>query len=98
MPRPRCTPRIWRHDTKRDLVFAVVVFNKKEQPSGMFAYDPGKNMWLEVKPANAIPPHTSWMGWMQLCYDSHHDCLIDKVDEKFFAFRYESQSEAENVS
>lgn len=78
------------HDTKRDLVFAVAVFNKKEQPSGMFAYDPRKDTWMEVKPVSAIPPHTSWMGWMQLCYDSHHDCLIAKVDEKFFAFRYEA--------
>lgn len=35
-----------------------------------------------------IPPHKNWFGWMQLCYDSHHDCLIGKVNEKFFVFRY----------
>ena len=77
------------HDTRRDLFFAVAVFNKGEQPSGMFAYDPKKDAWGEVKPANAIPPHKSWMGWMQLCYDSHRDCLIAKQDDKFFAFRYD---------
>ncbi len=77
------------HDTNRDLFFTVAVFNKNEQPSGMFAYDPKKDVWSEVKPANEIPPHKSWMGWMQLCYDSHHDCLVGKVSDKFFAFRYD---------
>jgi hypothetical protein len=76
------------HDTKRDLFFAAAVFNKNEQPSGMFAYDPKTDKWSAVKPLNEIPPHKSWMGWLQLCYDSHHDCLIAKQDEKFFAFRY----------
>jgi hypothetical protein len=76
------------HDTHLDLFFAAAVFNKNEQPSGMFAYDPRKDAWSEVKTANAIPPHKSWMGWLQLCYDAHHDCLIAKQDEKFFAFRY----------
>ena len=77
------------HDTKRDLWFAVAVFNKNEQPSGMFAYDPKKDAWSEVKVAGAIPPHRAWMGWMQMCYDSHRDRLIGKVGDKFFAFRYE---------
>ena len=45
------------YDSKRKLFFAVAVFNKKEQPSGMFAYDPQKDTWREIKPANAIPPH-----------------------------------------
>ena len=76
-------------DSKHELFFAVAVFNKNEQPSGMFAYDPKKDAWSEIKPASAIPPHTSWFGWMQLCYDSHNDCLIGKVGDKFFAFRYE---------
>ena len=76
------------HDTKHDLFFAVAVFNKKEQPSGMFAYDPNKNAWRSVKTANPIPPHNNWFGWMKLCYDSHNDCLIGMVNEKFFAFRY----------
>ncbi len=87
-------------DRKRELFFAVAVFNKKQtkgeqspdegvQPSGMFAYDPKKDAWTEVKPANPIPPHNNWFGWMQLCYDVEHDCLIGKVNEKFFAFRYE---------
>ena len=79
------------HDAKHDLFFAVAVFNKNEQPSGMFAYDPKKDAWAEVKPANDIPPHRGWMGWMQLCYDSHHECLIGKVGDKFFAFRYEAR-------
>jgi N-acetylneuraminic acid mutarotase len=85
---------------KRELFFVVAVFNKKqtkgeqstdegEQPSGMFAYDPKKDAWTEVKPANPIPPHNNWFGWMQLCYDVEHDCLIGKVNEKFFAFHYE---------
>jgi hypothetical protein len=77
------------HDTKRDLFFAVAVFNKGEQKSGMFAYDPKKDKWREIHPANAIPPHRGWFGWMQLCYDSHNDCLIGKIGDKFYAFRYE---------
>ncbi|MDB5337445.1 MAG: hypothetical protein JWN70_3064 [Planctomycetaceae bacterium] len=79
------------YDSKRDLFFAVAVFNKGEQPSGMFAYDPANKTWLEVKTTNAIPPHNNWFGWMQMCYDSDHDCLICKVNEKFFAFRYEER-------
>jgi len=54
----------------------------------MFAYDPQKDAWQEIKPAGEIPAHRGWFGWMQLCYDAHHDCLIGKVDERFFAFRY----------
>jgi hypothetical protein len=76
------------YDSKRELFVAVAVFNKKEQPSGMFCYDPNKDAWHEIKPTNAIPPHNNWFGWMQLCYDSHHDCFIGKVNEKFYAFRY----------
>ena len=76
------------HDSKRDLFFCAAVFNKNEQPSGMFIYDPKKNAWSEVKPAGGIPPHTGWFGWTQLCYDAEHDCLIAKISEKFFAFRY----------
>jgi hypothetical protein len=68
---------------------AAVVFNDHEQPSGMFAYDPDKDAWHEVEPANPIPPHKSWFGWMQLCYDSQDECLIGKVRERFYAFRYE---------
>jgi hypothetical protein len=76
-------------DSKHELFFVVAVFNKQEQPSGMFAYDPHKNEWREIKVVGEIPPHRSWFGWMQLCYDSHHACLIGKVRDKFFAFRYE---------
>jgi hypothetical protein len=76
------------YDRKHALFVTVAVFTKKEQPSGMFGYDPKKNAWHEIKPANPIPPHNNWFGWMQLCYDSHHDCLIGKVNEKFYAFRY----------
>ena len=54
----------------------------------MFAYDPKKDAWHEIKPANAPPVYNSWFGWMQLCYDVHRDCLIAKVDDKFYAFRY----------
>jgi hypothetical protein len=75
-------------DSKRKLFVAVVVYDKKEQPSGMFAYDPKKNAWREIKPRNAIPPHRSWFGWMKLVYDSHNDCFIGMVRDKFYAFRY----------
>jgi hypothetical protein len=76
-------------DRKHELFFVAAVFNKNEQPSGMFAYDPKKDAWSEIKPANAIPPHNNWFGWMQMCYDAEHNCLICKVNDKFFAFRYE---------
>jgi hypothetical protein len=77
------------YDSKRQLFVAIADYNKREQPSGMFCYDPKKNAWHEIKPANPIPPHTSWFGWMQLCYDAHDDCFIGKIREKFYAFRYE---------
>lgn len=76
------------YDTKRELFFVVAVFTKGEQRSGMFAYDPKADAWREVEPANAIPPHNNWFGWMQLCYAPDHDCLIGKVNDQFFAFRY----------
>jgi hypothetical protein len=76
------------YDPKHELFFAVAVFDKGEQPSGMFCYDPKKDAWREVKPANAIPPHRNWFGWMQLCFDSQDDCLIGKVNDRFYAFRY----------
>jgi hypothetical protein len=76
------------YDAKHRLFFAVVVFNGGEQPSGMFAYDPQKDAWQDVRPENPIPPHDSWFGWMQLCYDAEHDCLIGKIRERFYAFRY----------
>jgi hypothetical protein len=78
-------------DSKRNLFFTVAVFEKGEQPSGMFAYDPKKDEWKEVKPRNPIPPHRGWMGWMQLCYDTEHDFLIAKVNDRFFAYRYEAE-------
>src|SRR5262249_33460976 len=43
------------YDGKRDLFLAVAVFNKGEQPSGMFAYDPRKDAWRQIKPVNDIP-------------------------------------------
>ncbi|MBI1918878.1 MAG: hypothetical protein HYS12_29665 [Planctomycetes bacterium] len=76
------------YDQKNGVFVTVAVFDKREQPSGMFAYDPNKDTWYEIKPANPIPPHKTWFGWMQLCYDSHHECLIGKVNEQFYAFRY----------
>jgi hypothetical protein len=76
------------YDSKRDAFTAVVVYDKGEQPSGMFAYDPKKDTWREIRHANAIPPHGNWFGWMQVCYDSRHDCVIGKVNDKFYAFRY----------
>src|SRR5262249_37998306 len=43
------------YDSKRDLFVAVADFNKKEQPSGVFCYDPKKGAWHEIKPTNPIP-------------------------------------------
>jgi squalene-hopene/tetraprenyl-beta-curcumene cyclase len=77
------------YDSRRQLFLAVAVFNKREQRSGMFCYDPRKDAWHEIEPANPIPPHKSWMGWMKLCYDSHHDCFIGMSADRFYAFRYE---------
>lgn len=77
------------YDSKRQLFVAVAVFNKEEQRSGMFCYDPAKDAWHEIKPANPIPPHKGWFGWMKICYDSHHDCFIGMIGDKLFAFRYE---------
>jgi hypothetical protein len=77
------------YDSKRKLFVAVAVFNKKEQRSGMFSYDPGKDAWHEIKPANPIPPYKGWFGWMKLCYDSRHDCFIGMIGDKLYAFRYE---------
>src|SRR5262249_18315613 len=76
------------HDSKRDLFVAVAVFDKGEQPSGMFVYDPTADSWRRIKPANDIPPHKSWFGWMKLCYDSHNDCFVGMIREKFYAFRH----------
>jgi hypothetical protein len=76
-------------DSRRHVFLTVAVFNKKEQPSGMFAYDPKKNAWSEIKPANPIPPHTSWHGWMKLCYAADHDCFIGTIRDRIYAFRYE---------
>jgi hypothetical protein len=76
------------YDSRQQLFLAVAVFNKGQQPSGMFCYDPHRDIWREVKPRNPIPPHTSWFGWMKLCYDAHDDCLIGMIRDKFFAFRY----------
>jgi hypothetical protein len=78
------------YDSKRQLFVAVAVFNKQEQRSGMFGYDPLKDAWHEIKPANPIPPHKSWMGWMKLCFDSHNDCFIGMIGDKLYAFRYEA--------
>ena len=47
------------YDSKRQVFVAAVVFNKGEQPSGMFCYDPNKDAWSEIKPTNPIPPHRS---------------------------------------
>jgi hypothetical protein len=77
------------YDAKRGVFVTVAVFNKKEQPSGMFGYDPMKNAWHEIKPANAIPPHTSWNGWMKLCHAADHDCFIATIRDRIYAFRYE---------
>jgi len=75
-------------DSRRKLFFTVAAFNKQEQPSGMFTYDPVQDAWKKIHVENEIPPHKAWCGWMALCYDAHHDCLIGRVGDRFFAFRY----------
>src|SRR5262245_40546942 len=55
------------YDSKRQLFVAVAVFNKEEQRSGMFSYDPRKDAWHEIKPANPTPAHKGWFGWTKLC-------------------------------
>jgi hypothetical protein len=75
------------HDTRRDLFLTAVTLKGKdvEQPSGMFGYDPVKDAWREIKSANAVPMKD---GWMPLCYDAGHDCLIGMAGTTFYAFRY----------
>jgi hypothetical protein len=75
-------------DTKQKLFLTAAVYQRGEQPSGMFAYDPAKDSWQEIKSANPIPDSKNWFSWVQLCYDSEHDCLIGKVRDQFYAFRY----------
>jgi hypothetical protein len=77
------------YDPRREVFVTVAVFNKKEQPSGMFVYDSKKDAWHEIKPANAIPPHTGWHGWMKLCHAAEHDCFIGVIRDRIYAFRYE---------
>ncbi|HYT93274.1 MAG TPA: hypothetical protein VEL76_31435 [Gemmataceae bacterium] len=77
------------YDSRREVFVTVAVFNKQEQPSGMFGYDPKKNAWHEIKPANAIPPHTGWHGWMKLCHAADHDCFLGVIRDRIYAFRYE---------
>jgi hypothetical protein len=79
------------YDSKHRVFLAVAVFNKGEQPSGVFCYDPNKNVWQKVQSRNPIPPHNSWFGWMKLCYDAEHNCFIGMIREKFFAFRFVPQ-------
>jgi hypothetical protein len=75
-------------DSKHKVFITAAVFNKKEQPSGLFCYDPQKDAWQLIQSKNPIPPHNNWFGWTQLCYDAEHDCLIGKINERFFVFRY----------
>jgi len=76
------------HDTKRDRFITAVNMKgeKIEQPTGMFAYDPKKDAWRPLKSANPVPMDR--VGWMPLCYDATHDCLIGMVGTTFYAFRY----------
>jgi hypothetical protein len=75
------------HDTRHDLFIVAATLKGKgvEQPSGMFGYDPTKDSWREIKPANPVPMAN---GWMPLCYDAQHDCLIGMAGTTFYAFRY----------
>jgi hypothetical protein len=76
------------YDSRRRVFLTVAVFNKNEQPSGMWSYDPSKNVWQVIEPANPVPPHKSWHGWMKLCYAADHDCFIGTVRDRIYAFRH----------
>jgi hypothetical protein len=75
------------YDAKRELFIAAASFDKGEQRSGVWSYDPKKDAWQEITSANALPSSRSWFSWIQLCYDGHHDCCIAKVRDRFYAFR-----------
>jgi hypothetical protein len=79
------------HDSKRDRFLVAVRLEGKgiEQPSGVFAYDPKKDEWSEVHSCNALPLKRN--GWMPLCYDPTHDCLIGMVGTTCYAFRWGPQ-------
>jgi hypothetical protein len=75
------------HDRRRDLFFVAVTLKGKgvEQPSGVFAYDPARDGWRPIRSANPVPLTN---GWMPLCYDAAHDCLIGMAGPAFYAFRH----------
>lgn len=76
------------YDSKHKLFFTAATYWKGDQPGGVFAYDPANDEWREIKAANAVPTSGNWFGWVQVCYDSGHDCLVGKVRNKFYAFRH----------
>jgi hypothetical protein len=76
------------YDSKRELFVAATAFDKGQQPSGVWCYDPKKDAWQEIRSANPLPSFRYWFAWIQLCYDPDHDCLIGKVRERFYAFRH----------
>jgi hypothetical protein len=80
------------YDSRRDLFFLAVSLKgtKVEQPSGVFAYDPKMDEWKEVKASNPVPLAN---GWMPLCYDARHDCLIGMAGTTFYAFRCAAEKE-----
>jgi hypothetical protein len=75
-------------NSKHDMFFTAAAYNRKDQPSGIFAYDPKADKWQEIKSTNPVPESKNWFSWTQMCYDSNHDCFIAKVRETFYAFRY----------
>lgn len=76
------------HNTRHDLFFLAVMHkaSTSEQPSGLFAYDPALDSWRAIRSANAVPAASG--GWLPLCYDTAHDCLIGMAGTMFYAFRY----------
>jgi hypothetical protein len=75
------------YDSKRELFIAATSFDKGEQQSGVWCYNPKKDAWQEIKSTNALPSSKSWFSWIQMCYDPDHDCCIAKVRDRFYAFR-----------
>jgi hypothetical protein len=76
------------YDSQHDLFLTAMLLKGPdiEQPSGVFAYDPKRDAWHEIRSANAVPLQRN--GWMPLCYDEAHNCLIGVSGTTFHAFRH----------
>lgn len=76
------------YDSKNDRFDTAVSLSGKdvEQPTGTFAYDPKTDTWQALRSTNPVPMAN---GWMPLCYDAQHDCVIGMSGTTFYAFRHD---------